>query len=65
MSAPLEVLQARVERQAVVTVTFNYYPGAHWDCEMRTIKGYVVCTKPARHWRQLITEAIRQLEAQP
>ena len=62
MSIPLEILRARIEKQAVVKVTLNYYPGAHWDCELHTIDGRTVCAEPDRHWGRLIIEALRQLE---
>jgi len=62
MSIPLEILQARVEKQAVTKVVLSYYPGAHWDCELLDIQGNRVVAEPGRHWGQLIMDAVKMLE---
>lgn len=63
MSLPLEIVQAQVEKHAVTTVTLNYYPGAHWDIEVKTIDGKVVRLEPERHWGLLFMRALEALSS--
>lgn len=62
MAIPIEALQAKIEKQAVVTVTLSFnYSGAYWDVEMKTIDQRSVRAEN-RRWGPLLMAAIKELE---
>ena len=62
MGIPLELLQAKVEKQAVVKVVLSYYPGGNWDCELLDLHGNRIVADPERHWGPLVSGATALLE---
>jgi hypothetical protein len=62
--ARLAHLQAVAESKAAVTVKLDYYPGAHWGCEIRTLDGRFVASDQFCSWAQAIEHAIELLRQQ-
>jgi hypothetical protein len=58
-------MQTDIEELGITTVQFNYYPGAHWDCELKTLNGRHVTSAPAANMQTAYEHAMWLLEQEP
>jgi len=58
----LSMQQVAVEKLGAITIKFNYYPGAHWDCELVAMSGVTATSEPHRSVDAALIEAVALLK---